>query len=56
MFDWVLSKRNQATVTIGTLTHYNPLLLIYTPWKLDVLQGLLMFSGEIDKQHRFLMG
>ena len=30
----------------GSLTHYSPVLLIYTPWK----------HGGIDKQYRAVMG
>ena len=31
------------------ITHYSPVLLIYTPW------GFLMFSGGIDKQQRAII-
>ena len=35
------------------LTHYSPVLLIYTPWK---PKGFLMFSVGIDKQRKAVMG
>ena len=38
------------------LTHYSPVLLIYTSWKHQKKPlSFLMFSGGIDKQHRTLM-
>ena len=39
-------------IYFGVLTHYSPVLVIYTPWK----QGFLMFSWGIDKQHQAVMG
>ena len=38
-----------------TLTHYSPVLLIYTSENIRKPKGALMFSGEIEKQHRAVM-
>ena len=38
------------------LTHYNPLLLFYTPEKIRKPLCLLMFSGGTEKQHQAVMG
>ena len=38
------------------LTHYSPVLLIYTSEKVRKPLGFLMFSGGIDKQHQAVMG
>ena len=43
------------TWTRNGLTHYSPVLLIYTPWKHQKTLGFL-FSGGIDKQHQAVMG
>ena len=37
-------------------THYNPLLLFYTPEKIRKPLCLLMFSGGTEKQHQAVMG
>ena len=39
------------------LTHYNPVLFIFTPWKYQVrkTKDFLMFSEGIDKQHEWVM-
>ena len=37
------------------LTHYSPVLLIYTAWKHQKTLSFFIFSGGIDKRHRTLM-
>ena len=46
----------QKAVNNIDLSHYSPMLLIYTPKNTRKPKGFLMFSGSIDKQHQAVMG
>ena len=45
---------NLFNLTFSTLTHFNPLISFYTPWKHQKTRGFLIFSGGIkrDRQHK----
>ena len=41
---------------LTTLTHYSPVMLIYTPENIKKPKGFLTLSVDIDKQHLAVMG